>query len=147
MTAPVDIHSPSFPTQSGDDLLVGTFRRALQETQFTNTRIPPRRMQQIVSAMARAFEAFHDKQEPASVQAHGQRLAQDGLSHQSILAAVQVVYNLSYTTDPEHQTALALAHGYTTALLEGYMQEREAQLLREQERTRRALDRARVGVV
>lgn len=138
MTGPASTHH-------NYDLFTAALQQELQATQFTNTRIPPRRMQQIISDMGDAFAAFHTLDESSAVHVHGQHLAQYGLSHQSIAAVVQVVYRAGLADRSEDAADFALSNKYATALLHGYMQEREAQLLREQERTHLALERARTA--
>jgi hypothetical protein len=66
-----------------------------------------------------------------------------GLSRQSLLALVQVINRTFWESGDPTLQQVAIAGGVTHPLLDGYIAGREAHLLREQERTRAALERAR----
>jgi hypothetical protein len=114
-------------------------KQALQATIFTSgLRIAPHRVQQISQEFAAAFCQFLEEQPHAEVAyAYGLRLAQEGIGHGAMLALVDVLHHVCW------ESADPTSVQYGNPLLAGYMAGREADLLREQERTRLALDRAR----
>ena len=79
----------------------------------------------------------------ATIYAEGQNLANEGIGHRAVLSMVAVIYRHMWSACDNMVDILAL---YSGALLEGYMVEREAHLLREQERTRLAWERARANM-
>jgi hypothetical protein len=117
---------------------------ALRATLFASKlRITPRRLQTIAAGAAASYLAFAAGElEPAAVDAYGRELAADGLGHATLLALVELLLRAAWEAEPG-EGAPSKALGYTGALLAGYMAAREEALLREQERTRAALDRVR----
>jgi len=113
-------------------------KQALQATIFTSgLRIAPRRVQQISQEFAAAFRQFLEEQHAETAYAYGQRLSQEGIGHGAMLALVDVLHHVCW------ESADPTSVQYGNPLLAGYMAGREAELLREQERTRLALERAR----
>lgn len=126
--------------------LINGTRQALHATIFTSTlRVSPRRVNQIAQEVAATFEQFLKEEDSVVVRLHGQRLAQEGFSHQTVLALVHALHQACWASDDPAVKLIPVSGQYMTPLLEGYMAAREAHLLQEQERTRQALDRARLG--
>jgi hypothetical protein len=127
------------------DRLADDLKRALQATMFTSTlRISPRHLQRIAQDLGTAVERFVAGQIGASdMQAYGQHLVAEGLGRQSLLALVQVINRTFWESSDSALQQLAITGSLTHPLLDGYIAGREAHLLREQERTRAALERAR----
>ena len=125
--------------------LAAELKQALQATIFTSSlRIAPRRVYQISQEFAAAFRQFLDEQKHAEVAyAYGQRLAKEGIGHGAILALIDVLHRVCWESADATADGLPASVQYCNPLLAGYMAGREADLLREQERTRLALDRAR----
>jgi hypothetical protein len=135
----------SFAQQKADvdeTALVTALEQALQATLFTSTlRIAPRRIRQIAQQKGATFCRFLQQPgDTATIYAQGQHLATEGIGHRAILSMVAVIYRHTWSACDTMVDTLAL---YSGALLEGYMTEREAHVLREQERTRLAWERAR----
>ena len=123
--------------------LVEELTLALQATLFSCTgRITPRRVKQIAQEMAQAFLQFAQKEDPAAVRAYGQQLAQEGIGHRAALSLSEAVRRACWESANPGLQLLPASGRYVGALLEGYMVEREALLLQEQERTRQAAERA-----
>jgi hypothetical protein len=124
--------------------LTAALQRALQATLFTSgLLITPRRVAQVAREIGHGFQAFVTQGDGASVYEAGQRLASDGLGHASVLAIVEALHESSWRQAAGAQEAQPASVSYCGKLLAGYMSERESSLLREQERTRVALERAR----
>ena len=120
-------------------------KQALQATMFTSTlRISPRHIQRIAQDVATTVEQFVAGSSDASkLQTYGQNLVAEGLGRQSMLALVQVINLTLWESAEPALRQIAIAGSLTHPLLDGYIAGREAHLLREQERTRVALERAR----
>jgi hypothetical protein len=125
--------------------LVTELKQALQATIFTSSlRIAPRRVHQIAQEVAAAFRRFLEGQEHADIAyTYGQALADEGISHQAILALIDALHRICWESAHRSTSESPVSVRYGNPLLAGYMAGREASLLREQERTRLALDRAR----
>jgi hypothetical protein len=125
--------------------LVAELKQALQATIFdSRLRIAPRRMHQIVQEVAAAFRLFVEQQENVdAAYAFGQRLADEGIGHRTILALIDVLHNACWESADATASRSPTSIRYSNPLLAGYMARREAYLLQEQERTRLALERAR----
>ena len=123
--------------------LVEELTQALQATLFSCTgRITPRRVKQIAQEMAEAFIQFAQGEDPAVTRAYGQQLAQEGIGHRAALSLSEAVRRACWESVNPGLQLLPASGRYVGALLEGYMAEREALLLQEQERTRQAAERA-----
>jgi hypothetical protein len=139
-------HSTSAGSASLDENhLVSELKQALQATIFTSSlRIAPRRVHQIAQEIAAAFRRFLEAQEHADIAyTYGQTLAGEGISHQAILALIDALHRICWESAHRSTSGSPVSVRYGNPLLAGYMAEREASLLREQERTRLALERAR----
>jgi hypothetical protein len=98
---------------------------------------------QIALEVAATFCQFLTAQDiGAPTYAYGQRLADEGIGHRTILALIEVLHRASWE-HAEVGTDLPASVQCSSHLLAGYMAGREAYLLQEQERTRLALERAR----
>lgn len=135
----------SSPTTNGTPDLAGHIRTALQNTLFGSRLIRPRQIEQIAQDVAASFLCYTNGSEgDPNIQAFGRRLASNGLGHASLIAMVAVLHTHTYANGQANTNGVQLSVGYTGSLLTGYMEEREAYLLKEQERSRLALERARM---
>lgn len=118
---------------------------ALRTTMFgSRLLVTPRRLGQIAEEAAGSYQRYLAGEEcDDTVEDFGQRLAQDGLGHRSTLALVGALHESAGALAPCEPSVARAAARYSTHLLAGYMEAREAYLLKEQERTRLALERAR----
>ena len=124
--------------------LATELRQALHQTLFSSgLRISPRRVNQIGQEAAVAFFKFLEMEDEEAARAYGQHLAMDGLGHHSVLTMTEALRRACRASGNPAGVSPSVAGRYVNALLEGYMASREASLLQEQERTRRALQRAR----
>ncbi|MBC7225971.1 MAG: hypothetical protein H5T61_01885 [Thermoflexales bacterium] len=129
------------------EALAARMRAALEEHAFTNRALfPPRQLAEFARQEAEAFLAFLSDGDEGVVRERGRALAQQGLSHRSVLALVQALQEVGWeSANPEVELwpSLQGAIGrYTRAFLEGYMVAREESILEQQEKTRQALLRA-----
>lgn len=126
-----------------EENLVTELKQALQETLFSSgLRISPRRVSQMAQAVAASFLQFLEREDQAATRAYGQELAQAGLGHPSALALTEALRRACWENTNPGTGLLPVSGRYVGALLQGYMEEREASILREQERTAQALQRA-----
>lgn len=133
----------SHATELNTAHLVEELTQALQTTLFSCTgRITPRRVKQIAQEMAKAFLQFAQNEDPATARAYGRQLAQEGIGHRAALSLSEALRRTCWESANPGFQLLPASGRYVGALLEGYMAEREALLLQEQERTRLALERA-----
>ena len=124
--------------------VVAALQRALQATLFTSgLRITPRRVKAVAHELGVAFQACVQQNDYSAARQTGQHLASEGLGHGSVLALVEELHRSSWKNGGCAEASLPASVRYSGGLLEGYMAERESLLLREQERTRVAFDRAR----
>jgi hypothetical protein len=134
---------PSSAPELNEARLGKELEQALQATLFSCTgRITPRRVKQIAQEMAEAFLRFTQQEEPAATRAYGQQLAQEGIGHRAALSLSEALRQACWQSANPGGKLMPVSGRYVAALLEGYMSEREALLLQEQERTREALARA-----
>ncbi|MCG8349148.1 MAG: hypothetical protein MI924_15365 [Chloroflexales bacterium] len=138
----------SFARQRADvdeTALITALEQTLRTTLFSSTLgIAPRRVRQIAQQSGATFCRFLQQPgDTATIYAEGQNLANEGIGHRAVLSMVAVIYRHMWSACDNMVDILAL---YSGALLEGYMVEREAHLLREQERTRLAWERARANM-
>jgi len=128
----------------GESYLASQLSQILAKTVFSGRlRITPRRVQQVAQEVAVSFTHFVGDVEQGGVQTYGQQLAQEGLGPRSVLALAETLRRVCLDGGNPGGELFPAAERYTFALLEGYMTGREAYLLEEQERARRALERAR----
>jgi PAS domain S-box-containing protein len=119
--------------------LVASLDSLLRETAFENRySLHPRQLSAIGSELRQAFLSFCAAPDPAAAVAAGARLAQQGLGERPILKLTSQLRgfcrSVSEPSDP--------VESFTTSLLEGYMEAREAQILSDQEQLRKALSAA-----
>jgi hypothetical protein len=132
----------SQPIDLNEASLVAELERALQTTLFScSGRITPRRVKQIAQEMAEGFLRFAQQEDPAVTRAYGQQLAQEGIGHRAILALSEAARRVCWGSANPGVKLMPMSDRYVTALLEGYMAEREAFVLREQQLTVQALQR------
>jgi hypothetical protein len=135
--------TPSLAPKLDEARLVKDLERALHTTLFSCTgRITPRRVKQIAQEMAEAFLRFMQEETPTATRTYGQQLAQEGIGHRAALSLSEALRQACWRSANPGGKLMPVSGRYVIALLEGYMAEREALLLREQGRTREALGRA-----
>lgn len=124
------------------ETLAATLAQALRREAFSNRMlIAPRQLDQIGEKVAVDFLGFLEAEDVKTVQAYGQQLALEGLGHRSLLLMIEALRQACWE-NTNITELLSVSGRYANALLEGYMTGREEDLLREQERTRRAFQRA-----
>ncbi|TEU14370.1 MAG: GAF domain-containing protein [Anaerolineales bacterium] len=122
------------------DALISQLRKVLEATAFSNRfLLPPRRLPQIAKAEADAFLDFLKTGDADRIRQQGVKRAEEGLGEQAILRLGTTLGQ--FCRDYLADEALRAADVYADALLEGFMEGREAVILREQEQIRRALQR------
>jgi PAS domain S-box-containing protein len=143
----------SSPRQAKRDLLAALLESLLRESIFDNRySMHPRRVPTLAAEQAECYlvalaggaGVAGSSREP--VLAEGARLAREGLGEKTILAlttALRCFCRDEIKADAKVLNDVASrTDAYTSALLEGYMAAREAQLLGDQEQLRRALSTA-----
>jgi hypothetical protein len=104
--------------------------------------VSPRRVQQIAAETADTLVRLVGMADASGeITAFGRKLAQIGIGHQSMVALIAALHRGTWASAPAAEIPLSIR--VEGPLLLGYMAEREEHLLREQERTRRAWERAR----
>ena len=120
--------------------LLGRLREALEATAFSNRfLLPPHRLPQIAQAETDAFLDFLKTGDADSIREQGAKRAEEGLGEQAMLRLGTTFGQ--FCRDYLADEALRAADVYADALLGGFMEGREAIVLREQEQIRRALQR------
>ena len=122
--------------------------RALRKTAFANRMlIAPRRLDEIGREETAVFLGCLETGNEGAARKRGRHLALEGLGHRSALMMTEALRRAcreSVNAGDERLPALLEAAGRcVNALLEGYMAGREEDILKEQERTRKAFLRAR----
>ncbi len=118
--------------------LATTLRATLFESRLTVT---PRRADAIAAEAARSFEGYMSGQsDGATAAALGEHLVREGLGHSTLLALLAALDGQM----PEDAIPGRTALGFCIPVLGGYMAAREDYLLKEQERIRLAVERARL---
>lgn len=118
--------------------------QALRQTLFSGgLRISPHRVDQVSQEVADAFFKFLETEDEGTARVYGRHLAAEGMGHRSILTMTEALRRVCRESANPVAALPSVAGRYVNALLEGYMAGREASLLREQERTLRAFQRAR----
>jgi hypothetical protein len=129
---------PSAP-EINPERLTAELKNTLLATVFTSgLRVSPRQVSQFAQEMAASFLKFLTQEDETAVRIYGQQLAQAGLGHQSILALSEALRRICWENPNPGIAVLPAAGRYANAVLLGYMAEREAHILREQERTHQA---------
>jgi PAS domain S-box-containing protein len=122
------------------DELLGRLREALEATAFSNRfLLPPRRLPQIAKAEADAFGDFLKTGDIDKIREQGAKRTEEGLGEQAMLRLGTTLRQ--FCRDYLADEALQAADVYADALLDGFMEGREAVVLREQEQIRGALQR------
>jgi putative methionine-R-sulfoxide reductase with GAF domain len=120
--------------------LPGRLQEVLEATAFSNRfLLPPRRLPQIAKAEADAFLDFLETGDADRIREQGVKRAEEGLGEQAMLRLGTTLGQ--FCRDHLADEALRAADVYVDTLLEGFMEGREALVLREQEQIRRALQR------
>jgi two-component system cell cycle sensor histidine kinase/response regulator CckA len=120
--------------------------RHFQASAFENRyTLHPRRLTDIGKEILAAFIDFLKGSNSDNCQERGKRAAIEGLSHKPLLGIVHILRK--FFSDSEcSNAALNVAHkridAYIDSLLEGFIEEREAQILKDQEQMRLALSTA-----
>jgi hypothetical protein len=115
---------------------------ALRQEAFSNRMlIAPGRLDEVGQQVATAFLRFLEAEDEKEARAYGRRLALEGLGHRSVLTMTEALRQVCRES-ANPATLPSVAGRYVNALLEGYMAGREDDLLRVQERTQRAFQRA-----
>lgn len=117
---------------------------ALRSTMFgSRLTITPRRISQVADELGVAFQGYMIVASDDAIEQLGKRLAEDGLGHSAAVKLVSTLLEFSEDIRPVASEIPRHAARFSMVLLAGYMGAREAYLLREQEITRKALERAR----
>jgi GAF domain-containing protein len=120
--------------------LLGRLQEALEATAFSNRfLLSPRRLPQIAKAETDAFLYFLKTGDADRVREQGGKRAEEGLGERAMLRLGTTLRQ--FCRDYQAGEALRAADVYADTLLEGFMEGREAIVLREQEQIRRALQR------
>jgi len=120
--------------------LLSRLQETLEATAFSNRfLLSPRRLPQIAKAETDAFLDFLKTGDADRIRAQGVKRAEEGLGERAMLRLGTTLRQ--FCRDYQAGEALRAADVYADALLEGFMEGREAIVLREQEQIRRALQR------
>ena len=119
-----------------------------QDHAFENRAIlHPRRLKEAAAREAEQWSEFLTCGDVALGKAHGRENSREGLGERTLLDVFLLYRNLCWET-PGHiefrdlRSRLEIVEAYLNARFEGYMSEREAGILRDQEQLRRALSAA-----
>jgi hypothetical protein len=126
--------------------IVSELRQALRATDLSNRLlISPGRLEEIAQGQVEAFLSFLETGDEEEIRQRGACRASEGLGERSVLAMTEALRRACWTSDSAKEAlgvALEASGRYVNAFLEGYMSGRQAEILREQERTRSAFQRA-----
>lgn len=125
------------------DIVAGKLSAAILEglrTEIYGNRmmISPRRLREIAQVEEAAFAQFQQDSDLQAVRAHGHALALEGLGHRAMLRLTSALRHtcwLNYGAQTIWPEVSREMEDYASALLEGYMTGREADLKLEQQRT------------
>ncbi len=126
------------------DKLVSLFQHGLQETMFTNrSELRPASLKAIARTEAEAVLAFCKNPDPKLAQKHGSQLCKDGLGSESVLGLAQITRQFAQEqfSGSQRASAVRLLEPYLEAVLQGYQQTREIEVLKEQEHLQSAFQR------
>ena len=124
--------------------LVDRYHQTLKANLFTNRPdMRPTLVGRIATAEAESLLAFFQAALPATAIARGIQLCRSGLGEESVLRLGQVTrqFCLHYLPEEFRFRALELAEAYHSGIIQGFIQDRKALTLEEQERIRSALQR------
>ena len=107
----------------------------------------PRRLKEAAEYEVESFLTFLSLRDLSAVKEHGKSRIREGLGEKTILALGNILYKFCWEHIPADnltllRTALDSVAKYIAAYCEGYMAEREAEILKDQEQLRRALSAA-----
>jgi two-component system cell cycle sensor histidine kinase/response regulator CckA len=123
--------------------LVSTLASALKETAFHNRySLHPRDLARLGAELAEDLLRYCASPGARDALGCGQRLAQQGLGEKTLVLLASTIRRFcgeAIGSDAEASRGALTVDAFTTALLEGFMKAREAQILSEQEQLRRAL--------
>ena len=126
--------------------IVSELRQALRATGLSNRLlISPGRLAEIAQEQVEAFLGFLETGDEEEIRQRGACRASEGLGERSVLAMTEALRQACWTSNPGREAlgvALEASGRYVNAFLEGYMSGLQAEILREQERTRSAFQRA-----
>ena len=126
--------------------IVSELRQALRATDLSNRLlISPGRLEEIAQGQVEAFLSFLETGDEEEIRQRGACRASEGLGERSALAMTEALRQACWTSNPGKEAlgvALETSGRYVNAFLEGYMSGRQEEILREQERTRSAFQRA-----
>ena len=126
--------------------IAAELHRALRATDMSNRLlISPSRLGEIAQEEVEAFLHFLETGDDEEARQWGARRASEGLGARSALTMTEALRRACWMETPSREAlrvALEASGRYVNAFLEGYMSGRQAEILREQERTRSAFQRA-----
>jgi hypothetical protein len=126
--------------------IISELRQALRATGLSNRLlISPGRLEEIAREQVEGFLHFLETGDEEETRQRGARRASEGLGERSVLAMTEALRRACWTSSPGKETlgvALETSGCYVNAFLEGYMSGRQEEILKEQERTRSAFQRA-----
>jgi hypothetical protein len=126
--------------------IVSELRQALRATGLSNRLLTsPGHLEEIAREEVEAFLSFLETGDEEETRQRGVRRASEGLGERSVLAMTEALRRACWTSNPGKEAlgvALETSGCYVNAFLEGYMSGRQEEILREQERTRSAFQRA-----
>jgi GAF domain-containing protein len=126
------------------DDLVDQFERALRETLFTSRAyVRPADLKRIAMAEAEGWFDYLRQPDRAAATARGTSLCQTGLGEEAVLRMGQALRLFCHTHLDGDLFGLSLEviEAYHNALMQGFIEERDAVTLEEQERIRAAVQR------
>jgi two-component system cell cycle sensor histidine kinase/response regulator CckA len=140
-------HTLAALLQSKRQDLVNALVAHLRKSAFDNAyTLHPRRLAELGAEIAGSFFLFIDSSSHDDAIAFGQTLAQEGVGKKTIVSLTFVLHRFcaeqaraAAQADPAHMDTI---DAFTSALLEGFMDAFETQILSDQEQLRRALSTA-----
>ncbi|MEA3337621.1 MAG: hypothetical protein U9R25_17125 [Chloroflexota bacterium] len=140
-----DRRDPAVPEEHVDiGVLELELQHALRDTLFSSgLMISPARVRQISAEMATSFFSFFDGRQDVETRNIGAQLANDGLGSASLLAMTEALRRTCREKSNPLSDLPNTAGQYCNAVTEGYIEAREENLLKEQERTYQAFLRAK----
>lgn len=137
--------APALPAIDREQL-VEDLKRDLRRHIFENSLcISIRRVTDTAEAFADAFACYLQDGDEARVSEFGSRLALEGLGYASLLAQTFTIWRFCGVGNETSASSLlpVQASTFTRALIQGYTHSREENILREQQLTYQAVQRAR----
>ena len=137
-----------YPTQVDSSQLAGIIEDIFRSMVFENRSIlHPRRLQDIATLEAEHFLKFLNENDTSLARNHGKELLTLGLGERTVLALCKYYSDLALNKSLENEVddtsdLSSKVDAYIFSFLEGYMAEREAGILVDQEQLRQALSAA-----